>query len=124
MIQTLYQIYLALFMVAVAIGLLVWFLTSQKAASARRMKSMMMRVGLDPEIATHGSPQFKAIMREAGRRCRKCRTEDFCERWLRGIATGENTFCPNARLFNVAASTLGNAPMVSATLNQEAGPAA
>ncbi len=115
MILTLYQIYFALFMVAVAIGLFVWFRTSQKAASARRMKSMMIRAGLDPKIATL---QFGAIMKEAQRRCLKCRTEGFCERWLRGITTGENTFCPNARLFDAAASTLGSAPMVSANQNQ------
>lgn len=121
MILTLYQIYIALFMVAVAIGLFVWFRRSEAAGSARRMKSMMRRAGLDPEAIYQDSPEFRAIMNEARQRCRRCRTEGFCERWLRGIVGGGNAFCPNAQVFNVAASALGSTPEVSANRNLEEG---
>ena len=100
MILTLYQIYIALFMVAVTIGLFVWFRMSEAAGSAKRMMEMMTRAGLDPGIARQGDPQTQAILKEAGRRCARCPSEGLCERWLCGIVGGGNAFCPNARVFD------------------------
>ncbi len=100
MILTLYEIYSALFMVAVAVGLIVWFRNSAAAGSDRRMKEMMARVGLDPEMAVEGGPGTRAILNEARLRCARCRSEGFCERWLCRIVGGDNIFCPNARVFD------------------------
>ncbi len=90
------QISVAIFMVGVAIAIMVWFRSSQAAASTGRMIGMMTRVGLDPRIAMLGSV---AIREEARRRCAGCSREDLCDRWLAGEIKGGNTFCPNARIF-------------------------
>ena len=82
---------------AVAIGLVVVFLKYKSGTSERRMRQMLQRVGLDPEIATQ--PDSESIIREVRRRCRKCQTEDICERWLAGEEGGDNVFCPNAQVF-------------------------
>ncbi len=73
------------------------------AASARRILRMMKRIGLDPEAATLGDPQTTTIGKELRRRCRGCRSEDLCERWLAGKVKGGNTFCPNAESFRILA---------------------
>ena len=100
MIPTFFQIYFALFMVAVTIGLFVWFRLSEAAGSAGRMMGMMTRAGLDPGIAERGDPETKAVLKEARRRCARCPSEGFCERWLSGIVGGGNAFCPNRRVFD------------------------
>jgi len=94
MTTTLMQIYLGLFMVALNIGLLVWFQKTRLADSVGRMRGMMDRLGLDP-----GNIMVKEAMKDARKRCKRCRTEGFCERWLDGTAGGDNSFCPNAALF-------------------------
>lgn len=104
---TMSEIGVAIFMVAVNAAIFVWFQRSLAAASARRTMRMMTRVGLDPGIAAHGDPRATAIIKEARRRCRKCPLEDFCDRWLTGKAEGDNTFCPNAQTFRIAAGTSG-----------------
>ena len=30
-----------------------------------------------------------------------CRSEDLCDGWLAGNVEGDNSFCPNARIFRV-----------------------
>ncbi len=97
----------AIFMVAVTVALLVWFRGSLAAASARRMMSMMTRVGLNPKTAQLGDPRTKAIMKEARHRCRRCPREDFCDRWLAGEVEGDNTFCLNAQTLPILAGTSG-----------------
>ncbi len=92
------QISVTVFMVSVAFAIIVWLLSSQKAASARRMMGMMTRVGLDPGSAAPGDPRAGAVMTEARQRCRKCPREDFCERWLAGEVEGDNTFCRSAEI--------------------------
>ena len=101
------QISVAIIMVGVAVAIIVWFQSSQAAASGRRMMGMMMRVGLDPETATLGDLRTMAIRKEARRRCRRCPREDLCDRWLAGEIKGGNTFCPNAQTFRILTRTSG-----------------
>ncbi|MBL6935692.1 MAG: hypothetical protein ISR48_09785 [Alphaproteobacteria bacterium] len=98
---TVFEISLATLVVLVGtVGLFIWFYGGQIAAAFGRMTCMMTRLGLDPEIATQGDPQTKAMLKEAQQRCRRCRVEDFCDRWLAGKARGDHRFCPNAHIFD------------------------
>jgi type VI protein secretion system component VasK len=88
----------AIAIVAMVIGLTIWIRRYRAAAaSKRRMMSMMRRVGLDPEIATYGDGE--AIIQAVRRRCKRCASEELCERWLAGEEEGPNNFCPNADVF-------------------------
>ena len=87
----------AAFMAAVSISLVAWFARDLAAVSVGRMTRMLARAGVDPQAAGRGDTG--AIMREARRRCRGCRTEALCDRWLAGKAEGDNDFCPNAEVF-------------------------
>ena len=98
---TMFEISVAIIMVAVSIAIVVWFQRYLAANSDRRMMRMMTLVGLDPGIAEHGGPRTKAVMKNVRYRCRKCPAEDLCDRWIAGKATGDNTFCPNARTFGI-----------------------
>jgi len=104
---TLFDITVAIVMVAVSLAMLVLFQRYLAAASARRMTCMMTRLGLDPGISARGGPQTEVIMKEARSRCRRCAAEDFCERWIAGKAEGDNDFCPNARAFDFLAGATG-----------------
>ena len=97
--STLFQIGVAIAMVAVIFTLLAWFLKHWRARSERRLLGMLKRAGVDPEIATRGDTE--AIINDVRNRCQKCMSEDLCERWLAGEVEGENTFCPNARIFGI-----------------------
>ncbi len=99
------HISVAIVMVAVTVVLFLWFQRSLAAGSTRRRTRMLRRIGLDPDIATRGDPQTKAVMKEARRRCGNCRVEDICNRWLIGECEGGNAFCPNARVFRSLANT-------------------
>lgn len=94
---TLMEIGVAVFMVAALIALFAWFARYLRGSSEKRMVRMLTRAGVDPGIAARGDK--RAIIEDVRRRCRKCQAEDQCERWLDGKAAGENTFCPNARIF-------------------------
>ena len=98
---TQFELTLAIFMVSWAVFLGLWFRKGLAGASLRRMTRMMTRVGLDPEIAADGGPRTQAVMKAARRRCRNCRAEDLCDRWLAGKTGGENFFCPNAHTFRI-----------------------
>ena len=100
---TMFEIGVATVMVGVSVALLLWIRRYMAAASERRMMSMLKRVGLDPEIATHGDT--KAIIKELRHRCRRCPSEDLCDRWLAGEEKGGNIFCPNARVFDMLTRT-------------------
>ena len=91
------DISIALILVIVAAALVFWFLKYKANSSERRMTQMMQRIGLDPEIATHGDTED--IFREVRRRCRRCQSEGQCEMWLAGAKDGDNVFCPNAQVF-------------------------
>jgi len=103
--EAMFEINVAIVMVAVTVVLFVWFQRSQAAASAMRMMRMTMRAGLDPGFVTHGDQQTKAIMKEARRRCARCPVEDFCDRWCAGTVEGGNAFCPNTRILRDLAGT-------------------
>lgn len=92
-----FDISIAIILVTVAIALVALFLRYKAGASERRMKEMLQRAGLDPEIATQADSE--SIIREVRRLCRKCQSEDLCERWLAGEVGGDNAFCPNAQVF-------------------------
>ena len=95
------QIGVAIFMVGMTLAIMLWFRSSQAAASGRRMMGMMTRAGLDPGAAMLGDPRFVAIRNEARRRCLRCPREDLCDRWLAGKIEGGNSFCPNAQIFPI-----------------------
>ena len=97
--ESMFEINVAIVMVAVSIAIFVWFHRSHAAASARRVMLMMTRVGLRPELVTDGDRQTKAILKEVRQRCQKCRFEDVCDRWIAGETEGNNAFCPNAQTF-------------------------
>lgn len=91
---------------AATIALLAMRQQHKTAASERRMISMLERVGLDPALASSSEPRnvwesvIDMSMNDVRQRCRQCSTVDECERWLAGKEGGDNTFCPNARVFN------------------------
>lgn len=105
MSPTPFEIGIALVMVAVIVALLVWFVRDQGANSERRMMRMLMRAGVDPDIAARGDKE--AIIKDIRSRCGKCRAEDLCERWLAGKVEGENAFCPNAQIFSALTNNRG-----------------
>lgn len=102
---TMFEISVAIIMLVVSIAMLVGLSRYLAAASNSRMIDMMKNLALDPGIATNGDPRTEAIMKEVRQRCRKCQTEDVCERWLRGEIRGRNSFCPNAQIFRILART-------------------
>ena len=102
---TLFEIGVAIFMVAVSIALVVWFFRYTAAASGRRMIHMLTGVGVDPEVARQGDNE--AIMRDVRSRCLRCRSEDLCDRWLAGKVEGDDGFCPNAQIFRALTRTTG-----------------
>lgn len=101
--STLYEIGVAMLMVAVIVALIVWFFRYQATVSARRMMEMLTRAGVDPEVARQGN--VEAIMQDVRSRCQNCRSEALCDRWLAGKAEGDNEFCPNAPIFRMLART-------------------
>lgn len=98
------QVFAAIIMVGIAIGLVFAIRGYMAAASRRRMTGMLERLGLDPAIATSGDRD--AMMKEVRQRCRSCNCEDFCERWLAGEEIGDNEFCPNAQVFESMKTTI------------------
>ncbi len=96
--RALFEIGLAIFMLAVGGFLLVWFWRYRAAGSRRRMTQMLTRAGVASEVISRGD--VEAIIKDVRRRCRVCNSEDLCERWLAGKVEGENDFCPNAQIFD------------------------
>ncbi len=93
-----FDIMVAVFMVAVSVILVMCIREYMAMATERRMMRMLTSAGLDPEIATRRDT--KAIMNEVRRRCQKCPKEGLCENWLAGKVKGDKSFCPNARVFD------------------------
>lgn len=93
------QVIAAIAMISIAAAMVFGFRRYLVANSERRMLTMIKSVGLDPEIVT--SDEIPAIMKEVRYRCRSCATEAVCERWLQGDEEGDNSFCPNAKVFEV-----------------------
>lgn len=106
---TLFEIGVAIVMVAVSITLVAWFLRHTTAASENRMMHMLSLAGVDPEVAKQGNAE--AIIQDVRSRCIRCRSEALCDRWLAGKVEGDNSFCPNAQIFRMLYTTTGrNAP--------------
>ncbi len=101
---TLFEISLAVVMVAVSVGLIAWFSRYMVAASRRRMMYMLARAGVAPEVAEHCGTQ---AMKDAQSRCLRCRSEGLCERWLAGKVESDHSFCPNAQVFRTFANPAG-----------------
>jgi hypothetical protein len=95
--------------VLVGVGLALVFAYRDYLArnSERRMLSMLDSLGLDSHIAS--STSLATVMGEVRQRCRACRAEDVCERWLRGDEEGDNAFCPNAKVFETLKKLSGAA---------------
>lgn len=100
---TSFEIGVAVVMVTVSIGLIVWFSRYLVATSRKRMMHMLARVGVDPEVAKHRDTQ--AIMKDVQSRCLRCPSEGLCDRWLAGKVEGDDSFCPNAKLFRTWTNT-------------------
>src|SRR3990167_1272728 len=88
MSPTMFDIGVALVMVAVVVALLLWFARYMGASSERRMTRMLMRAGVDPDIVARGDK--KAIIEDIRSRCRKCQAEDLCERCRKPRPTSGN----------------------------------
>ena len=97
--STSYEVGVAITLVSTAIVLVVWFLYYKASNTKRRMRSMLMRAGLDPSIETDADK--KVLIKGIRQRCKKCQTEDVCERWLANKISGDNDFCPNAEIFEL-----------------------
>ncbi len=93
------QAFIGIAMAGIAALIVYGFRSYLASSSERRMRSMLESVGLDPAIAY--SNEIPTIMREVRQRCRTCRSEGVCERWLEGKETGGNDFCPNAKVFEI-----------------------
>lgn len=85
--------------VVVSIALVVWFSRQAAAVSEKRMMQMLTRAGAHPELSRHDDTW--AVLQVARGRCSMCRSEDLCDGWLAGNVEGDNSFCPNARIFRV-----------------------
>lgn len=96
---SLIQIVAAIAMIGVAVALVILYRRYLAANSERRMRSMLESVGLDPAIAASG--EIPTIMKEVRQRCQSCGSEDACERWLAENKEGENSFCPNSKVFEI-----------------------
>ena len=94
---TMFEIGVAILLVAVIVVLFVWLSRNMAAISEGRRVKMLARVGVDPQLARRCDNE--AIMRDVRSRCGKCRAEDLCDRWLAGKVEGDNEFCPNAQIF-------------------------
>ncbi len=93
------QGFVGIAMAVIAVFVVLGFRAYLANGSERRMRSMLESVGLDPSIAN--TNEIPTIMREIRQRCRTCRSEGVCERWLEGQEKGGNDFCPNAKVFEV-----------------------
>ena len=96
---SLIQIFSVTAMVVVTFVLIFAYRSYLAANSERRMLSMIESIGLDPAIAS--SSDLETIMGEVRRRCRSCKSEDVCERWLTCSENDDNDFCPNSKAFEV-----------------------
>ena len=102
--MSLFQTLAAVIMVGIAVALVYGIRQYMVAQSERRMRTMLIKIGLDPTIASSGDSQ--KIMSEVRQRCRTCATEDVCERWLTGEEGGGNEFCPNRAVFESMRKTI------------------
>lgn len=96
---TAYEIGVTITLASMAIALVALFLYYKASATKKRMQRMLLRLGLDPNIVTDANK--KTVLEGIRQRCKKCQTEDVCERWLAGKLEGDNDFCPNAEIIEI-----------------------
>ena len=99
MAYTLTQIISTVVMLLAVVALVFAWRRYQIANAERRRLDMLEALGLDPAMAS--STDLPTIMGDVRRRCEQCPSEDVCERWLRGEVSGDNDFCPNAKVFEI-----------------------
>jgi len=104
---SLFQTVTAILLVGVTLALVLAIRRYLAYLSERRMSRMLERIGLDPSNAWKDDTE--AVMKEVRQRCRSCATESVCEKWLAGDTAGENTFCPNAKVFAALRRSIGTA---------------
>lgn len=92
------QIAIAVILVIAAIYLAISFIAYKRAKSRKRTLRMLISQGVNPEVLNSGDKQ--AIAQEIRKRCSRCQAEDVCEHWLKHPEQGDNSFCPNAAVFN------------------------
>ena len=102
---TLSDVGTAILLVFVATALFVWFCKQLEAASRSRLRRMMAHYGLDPDKLANSDAGTGLDMHAVRSRCRRCPVENVCKRWLAGEIAGDNSFCPNAKLFADAVKT-------------------
>ncbi len=90
-----FEINIAIILVIATAVLIALFLKYKASSSEKRLMLMLQCAGLDPEIATQADTE--TIIKEVRRRCRKCQSEDLCERWLAGGEDGAISFAPMQR---------------------------
>ena len=66
---------------------------------------MLEAVGLDSRVLS--SADTETIVKEVRQRCQSCSAEDVCEHWLAGRKGSDNSFCPNAGVFDELKKTRG-----------------
>lgn len=91
---------IAIFFLATAAALVLWFRRKLAADSLSRMVRMMARVGVHPNTFSGNDDGSGFDLETVRKRCRMCPAEDVCERWLAGEVEGDNGFCPNAHIFD------------------------
>lgn len=96
---TLFEISIAIVMVAVGFALVVSFVRYCEARSAIRMLHMLGHAGVDPEVVVDDSSQ--PVIQDARKRCGACPSEDLCDRWLAGKLKGDSSFCPNTPILRM-----------------------
>ena len=93
------QIFIATVMIGVAFAFVFLYREYLASNSQRRMIGMLVSVGLDPTITVSGDAA--TIMKDVRKRCSACASEDVCERWLNSDDKGDNSFCPNSKVFAI-----------------------
>jgi hypothetical protein len=91
------QFIIAAVLVVAGAVLVALFLRYKAGRSERRMMQMLQSTGVDSGQLE--SADTDTIIKAVRQRCRKCQSEDLCERWLAGEEQGDNDFCPNAQVF-------------------------
>jgi len=72
-------------------------MTANHPGSARRLATMLQRIGVILTTEGHNSAEMRSIERS----CLTCGATERCEHWLRsGASTGNRLFCPNAEAFD------------------------
>lgn len=100
-VSTFQGVVIAIVLFAAVVAGLSFLIPRRRVASESRMRHMMRKAGLDPDIDPVG--EHDEVIQAIRRSCRRCGATDECEAWLEGEHAGDNSFCPNARVFEILA---------------------